>query len=208
MEARMSRMEAMIEALVQDRGLVPPQGSIERDGSGSGPRRSMTVFSNPALDPVLAQMQHQVPEHAHAPTEDDVSTIRYGNRELPFPGIGQYQQYMSAFFDDIHLRHPCVNEAEFNARTQKIVTDGIASTSDVYHLASSYIIFACCDSLLDVAPLDTIGNKPSGWHWFQLADSVTHDEPSLSSGSNLDLIRFRLFEVGLYETYTIWPSLT
>ena len=90
MEARMSRIEAMIEALVQDRGLgSTPQLSIEYgSASGSGPRRNVTPFSNPAIDPMLAQMQHQLPHHIPVSAEDEVAAIHNGNRGLPFPGPG------------------------------------------------------------------------------------------------------------------------
>jgi hypothetical protein len=86
METRMSRMEAMIEALVQDRGLVStPLESIEYS-SRSGPRRSVTTFADPAIDPMLAQMQHQLPHHTNALAADGATVIRTGDHELPFSG--------------------------------------------------------------------------------------------------------------------------
>lgn len=208
MEGRMARIEVMMEALIHERGLtLTPRGSIERDETASDGPRSEAAFSMPLLDPIhpaLAQIGQPSPEHMPPPmfstdpslTSETTNHIRVGNRMMPFPEPAKYQEYMVHFFGDIHLRHPCIDEVEFNARTQRVVSTGVAGPSDYHFLAFCYTVFALCDVLLDVNPLAvTNDTKPRGWHWCQLAESLVEKESLLSGRGDLALVQFLLFQV-------------
>jgi hypothetical protein len=204
MEERMARMEMMMEALAHDRGLAfTPDGRLARDESVG--RRSETAFTMPILDPIhpaLDHMAQQSPERMLAETTDmgpdATAFVRAGNQNIPFPDPARYQQYVAIFFGDVHLRHPCVDETEFNARTQRVVTSGTTDSSDIHFLALCYVVFACCDVLLDVVPAAASdGDRPPGWQWYQLADGIV-DKKSLLGGSNdLTLVQYLLYQVCL-----------
>jgi hypothetical protein len=205
MEARMARIEAMMEALMHDRGLsFNPGGGIEREGSEGF--RSESAFSMPILDPIhpaLDQLaQQQSPERMLAPAlatsptfaSDSTAQVRAGNRLLPFPNPERYQQYVAHFFGHVHLRHPCVDELDFDAHTQRVVTEGATEPSDGHFLALCYAIFACCDAALDLTP-PASGSKPPGWHWHQLAHDIVHKNVLAGTSRNLALIQCLLFQV-------------
>jgi len=199
----MARLEAMMEALMQERGLAfTPSGSIEREDNGSDGFRSETAFSMPMLDPIhpgLQQLGQPSPEQTLAPSvpvdpllgTDTMPSIRLGNRDMPFPDPARYQQYVASFFGDLHLRHPCVDEVEFNARVQQLMTTRIAEQNDVHFLALCYLLFACCDVLVETS---SRSQKPSGLHWYQLADSIV-DKRSLLSGGDVTFVQCLLFQV-------------
>jgi hypothetical protein len=209
METRMARVEAMMEALMQERGLsFTPSGSIERGDDASEGFRSETTFSMPMpiLDPIhpaLQQMGHASPEQTLAPTipmdpllgSDMMPSVRVENRNMPFPDPARYQQYVASFFGDVHLRHPCVDEVEFNARVQSLMTSGIAEKNDVHFLALCYLLFACCDVLLEKSPSS---HKPPGSNWYELADSII-DKKALLRGGDWTLIQCLLFQVSAYH---------
>lgn len=203
MEERMARVEKMMEALIHERGLAfTPSGSIEREQSIGF--RSETAFSMPLLDPIhpaLDHMAQQSPEqmqHSLLPDSTGLGAdapvyVRAGDQSVPFPGPGRFQQYVAHFFGDVHLRHPCVDEANFNVRVHQIVTTTTTGPSDVYFLALCYAIFACCDAVVGVAPPDS--NKPPGWQWAQLAEGIV-DKGSLHEGDNdVTMIQYLLFQV-------------
>jgi hypothetical protein len=126
MEDRMARMEAMLELLMQERGLVfPPNGGLEREDSIGF--RSESAFPMPLLDPIHPALEHMTQQ---SPAEDPVfasdasSFVRAGNQNLPFPDSARYKQYVSQFFNDIHPRHPCIRKPDFISRIQRITTDG------------------------------------------------------------------------------------
>jgi hypothetical protein len=134
MEDRMARMEAMLELLMQERGLAfPPNGGLEREDSIGF--RSESAFPMPLLDPIHPALEHmtqQSPEQmqhtllAEDPVfaSDASSFVRAGNQNLPFPDSARYKQYVSQFFNDIHPRHPCIHKPDFISRIQRMTTDG------------------------------------------------------------------------------------
>lgn len=199
----MARMEAMMEALMQDRGLsFTPSGSIERDDNTFARVKSEAAFSMPILDPIhpglqqLGQLSEQA-QDAAMPVDPLLSSemmpsVRVGDQDLPFPDPARYQQYVASFFGDVHLRHPCVDEVEFNARVQQLMTNGIAEKSDVHFLALCYLLFACCDVVVEKSP----GNdRPPGSSWYQLAEGII-DKTSLS-GADWILVQCFLFQVSV-----------
>lgn len=206
MESRMARIEAMMEALIQDRGLAfTPSGSIEREESDGF--RSESAFSMPILDPIhpaLDSMTQQSPEHMLPPPVHNDSTmhVRAGTRMLPFPEPARYQQYVAHFFADVHPRHPCVYEAEFVARAQRVVTDGATVTSDVHFLAFCYVVFAYCDAIVETTgQIPSGGNangKPPGWQWFLLADSLIDEKLLLNVWDDLITIQLFLHKVSFF----------
>lgn len=216
MEQRMARMEAMMEALVQDRGLhFPPSASLEREESIG--HRSESAFSMPLLDPIhpaLDQMVQDPPEPIQQSLLLNGSVQQPGNtvlvramgeeQRLPFPKTARYEQYVAQFFGDIHLLHPCVDEGQFRLHMQRIVTDCAIVATDVHCLALCYIIFACCDAVSNTPSLlDIDGNDHPGWHWCQLANSLVDDKVLLGGYDDLTLIQYLLFQVCLRSSYML-----
>jgi hypothetical protein len=213
MEARMARMEAMMEALMRDRGLnMTPMGSIEREDSGSDVFRGDPAFPMPPLDPInpaLAFMEQSslFSQDAPNPTRSPVPVsgapfgsapphlIHMGSRTMPFPGPAEYQQYLLSFFTDIHLSHPCIDEAKFRRRSERVLTNNVIQLEENQFLALNYAIFACCDVLLNVTPADT--NTPAGWRWSEIVDDLLDKKSLLSGSGDLTLIQCVLFQVRL-----------
>jgi hypothetical protein len=219
LEDRMARIEAIMEALLHERNMAcTPTGTMEREDS-EGCKSDM-AFSMPILDPIhpdLDQIPHQSPElisHATlavnpAMAPHAAAFVRAGNDNLPFPDPARYQQYVAHFFGDIHLRHPCVSEPDFNVRTQRVVTNGATDPSEVHFLAVCFVVFACCDALLDTIPsAATHRKKVPGWHWLQLADSVIDTKPAFRGCEDLALIQYHLFRVRVPTTILISACLT
>lgn len=124
-------------------------------------------------------------------TSQRLSTIRVGSRKLPFPSEDDYRRYIEFFFDDINACHPCVNEADFRARSEKLLT--IAGPNiDTHLLALNYSIFACTDILVDMSPNDQM-RQPPGWQWFLAADSLV-GKRKFGGRASMTLIQFLVFE--------------
>jgi hypothetical protein len=198
MESRMARLEAMMEALMQERGLsFTPTGSTEREDTESEGFKSQISYPRPIFDPIdphLQQLGQPSPEPMNADPvmdPDTMPSVRVGDQTLPFPDPARYQQYVASFFGDIHLRYPCVDEVEFNARVQRLMTIRVAEPNDVHFLALCYLLFACCDVLHEVT---SSTDRAPGSDWFQLADSII-DKRSLLAG-DVDLVQCFLFQVG------------
>ncbi|KAF1829155.1 hypothetical protein BDW02DRAFT_574240 [Decorospora gaudefroyi] len=180
MEARMARIEAMMEALLRD--------------------RDDTAFSMPPLDPinpVLAFMGQQ-PTQSSPP-----HLIHLGNRPLPFPSPAEYEHYLSSFFTDVHLSHPCIDEAAFRSRSEQMLASTVIPPAEGHFLALNYIIFACCDVLLNVTPADA--GKPIGWRWAEIADHVLDKKSLLGGSGDVTLIQCLLFQA-LYYTLVDMPG--
>ena len=216
MEARMARIEAMMEALMRDRGLaMTPMGSIEREDNGSDGFRGDAALSVPPLDPInpaLAFMG-QPSLFSHEPSDSGNSAlpgpgpafngepphlIQVGNKKLPYPSPADYQQYLASFFTDIHLSHPCIDESEFRGRSEHMLASTTIPLQDHQFLALNYSIFACCDILLNVAPIDT--GKPKGWRWLELADDLVDKRSLLNGSGDLTLIQCVLFQVSFWTS--------
>jgi hypothetical protein len=211
MEARMARVEAMLDALMRDRAVVlTPGGSLERDQADSDGVKSESVFS--LIQPDLVELGRQTPASLAEPPPSSFeapAAVRVGNQMLSFPGPAQYQQYVAHFFGDLHLRYPCVDEAVFHARTQRVVTSGLTDPSDYHSLALSYIVFACCDALQLTSPAPTKDAAP-GWHWFR-SSCALQAESLYKEGDDLFLTQFLLFQVRLLYCHLRWklePSTT
>ncbi|KAI4702666.1 hypothetical protein J4E89_010388 [Alternaria sp. Ai002NY15] len=221
MEARMARIEAMMEALMRDRGLtMTPMGSVEREENGSDAFRGDAALSVPPLDPInpaLAFMGQPslfsqesadpaipVAPGADSPINGDPShLVQVGNRKLSFPSPADYQQYLASFFTDIHLSHPCIDEPEFRNRSQHMLASTTIPSEDREFLALNYTIFACCDVLLNVAPIDT--GKCKGWRWLEMADELVDKRSLLSGCGDLTLIQCVLFQA-IYYQYADMPG--
>lgn len=210
MERRMARIEAMMEALMQERGITQtPIGSIEREEAFNEGYRGSSVHPLPFLDPInpaLTQMDpgqdvrygshdwtQPSPTQLQALTASDphvpAEAVRVGNRTLSFPGPDQYRQYLTTFFSDLHFRHPCINEDHFRSLGGDLLGSGIIQPEDTFLLALHYIIFACCDILVEPLPSDP-ASKPGGWNWYLLADSLY--EKSLLFDGPCDLLLLQL----------------
>jgi len=218
MEARMARIEAMMEALMRDRGLtMTPMGSVEREENGSDAFRGDAALSVPPLDPInpalafmgqpsLFSENSLEPANPVAPgagsliNGDPSHLVQFGNRKLPFPSPADYQQYLASFFTDIHLSHPCIDEPEFRNRSQHVLASASIPSEDREFLALNYTIFACCDILLNVAPIDT--GKCKGWRWLEMADELVDKRSLLSGCGDLTLIQCVLFQVRVQRLQT------
>ena len=199
----MARMEAMMEAIMHERNMTFPPNGVAMEREESVGFRSDTGFSMPILDPIHPALDHmapQSPELMQHPVAVDPAMVpgasvfvRAGNRNMPFPDPDRYQQYVAQFFSDVSVRHPCVDEADFNARTQRVVTNGATEPGDIHFLALCYTVFACCDVVSAIGPSDD--DKPRGWHWVQLADGLIDKKLLLSGNEDLTLIQYLLFQV-------------
>jgi hypothetical protein len=214
MEARMARVETMIEALLHDRAMaITPSGSIERDDAATDMAMSMPMLDpvNPALA-LLGQPSHTAPSQ-----EDPISTIdpflspdmtvlRVGNRTLAFPTPLVYQTYTTTFFQKLQSFHPCIDEHLFCMRSDHMLSKGDVHSDDVCFLGLNYIIFAWQDISTGVKPSN--GNAtPPGWHWLQLADDVVGTRQLHGQGDH-SLAQFLLFKVCTVGTRYYIPLLT
>ncbi len=104
-------------------------------------------------------------------SNESLGVIRFGSKTLPFPTQTEYLRYLDFIFNDINASHPCLNEADFHSKCQKIVTTRAVGPLDACLLATNYILFACTDILTDVSPIQTKIKLP-GWHWYLAADDL------------------------------------
>ncbi|KAF2472467.1 uncharacterized protein BDR25DRAFT_302638 [Lindgomyces ingoldianus] len=214
MEARMARIEGMMEALIQERGGsgVSTRGSMEREDMAGDGFQSDAAFHAPmeTFSANLASVRQQLGFMQEMPTytetrsrpsvsaaspsgnTESLSSVRVGLRCLAFPSPADFQKYIDFFFADINLCLPCVNEAEFRARSEKMLISRIIHNSDISFLALNYIIFACSDVLVDTAP-SSVNGKPAGWKWFQTADELVGKRKFCGRG-DLSLIQFLVYE--------------
>ena len=215
----MARIEAMMEALMRDRGLtMTPMGSIEREDSGNDGFRDEPGFAMPPLDPInpaLAFMGQPslFSQDASNPTQslmpapgspfgtEQSRIVHVGNRTMPFPAPAEYQQYLLSFFTDVHLSHPCIDEADFRTRGEHMLSNNVVQPRDNHFLALNYIIFASCDALLNTAPADI--SKPVGWRWSEAADDLLDKKSLLNGDGDLTLIQCVLFQVSLLFTMVL-----
>ncbi|KAF2732549.1 hypothetical protein EJ04DRAFT_513823 [Polyplosphaeria fusca] len=224
MEARMSRVETMMEALVHERGArITPRGSAERESSTSdgmqtdnntlpvlleafnpsaGPARQPlgfapdAAFMDPFARPSLA---------AAAPTrsaENDTS-IRVGTHVFPFPGPAEYEKYLDFYFLDINPHFPCVNEAEFRIRSGKMLASSAANGNDVAFLALHYAIFALTD-LSSMTTPSALSSQPLGWRWIDMANNIV-DKRQITGHGDMTLLQFLTNEV-IYFIFADLPN--
>ncbi len=138
-------------------------------------------------------------------SREPVSSIRVGSRKLSFPTLVEYARYIDFFFEDINPCYSCVNEADFRARSERLFADSSVDPGETCFLALNYIIFACSDVLLDVAPAGRRSRLP-GWQWFLASDELMAKR-KVSGRGDLSLIQFLLYEVGCFISHHISTTL-
>ena len=190
---------------------MTPAGSVEREDSGSDGFRTDMAFNSLPLDPinpVLAFMGQPSPfsQESSNPAQSTVEPphlIHLGSRTMPFPSPVEYQQRLMSFFTDIHLSHPCIDEAEFRSRSEHMLANTTIQPEESHFLALNYLIFACCDVLLNTKK--NASSKPVGWQWLEFADDVLDKKSLLSGNGDLTLIQCLLFQVSLNSHETALP---
>lgn len=210
----MTRIETMMDALMRNQGiLMAPMANTEREGSdGMRSQASSMIPLFETLHPTLVQMEQQPNFALEQPTwTQTASTIDNGARgseahrvlyledrllPLTFPTNRDCDRYLHSFFTDIHLRCPCINEEEFRMESGKLLetAERGVETMQFPLLALHYIIFACCEVLLESTPPGG-SQAPAGWHWCELAQSVLREKSALNSESNYMLIQTSLLQV-------------
>jgi hypothetical protein len=176
MEARMARVESMMEALLQERALyASPHRSMERDDSGSDMAMSMPMLD--LMSPRSTLPNQVAPQLLHSQDAIDpllgtnTSSLRMGSQTVIFPAPNVYQDYIDSFFRELQIFHPCVDEQLFRTRSEGMLAAAEVLPSDVCFLGLNYIIFALCAASFE-ANRPVCDNTPDGWHWLQLADDV------------------------------------
>jgi len=209
MEARMARIEGMMESLIQERGVsATPRGSLERDeaiSDGLLSEAAMQAASDlfgPTLAPArrasskLAspeRTRHSISVMSPSNGADSPATIRVGSTNFSFPHPADYQRYMDFLFNDLNLYYPCINEADFRMRSEHMLAAQTIHSSDICLLALHYIVFACADIAVDSFPV-SVGAKPPGWHWIQAATDLA-GQRELSGRGDLSLIQYLVLKV-------------
>lgn len=160
MEARMTRIESMMESLLLERGLaVTPRISIERDASASerlhadflmqiaGEASTLPSLAAADVDGETSPKQAQASVSAPSPSSstDAAGVLRVGTKTIAFPNPTEYQKHLNVFFDDIAPYYPCVNELEFRMESEKMLSAPAISSGNVSLLALNYIVFACSE---------------------------------------------------------------
>ena len=204
MEARMVRVEAMMEALLQERSMtMTPSRSMDRDDSGNN------VAMLPLLDPVnpaltlmdqgsrITQPHNEVTSSIDPTLSTDTTGLRFGNRSLAFPTPVVYHTYIDVFFRELQPFHPCIEEHSFHMRSERILATGCVEADDVCFLGLNYIIFALQD-ISTGANLPAGNSTPSGYRWLQLADDVVGTR-QLHGQGDLSLAQFLLFKVRVFS---------
>jgi hypothetical protein len=210
MEARMARIEGMMEVLIQERSMgATPRGSIEREEAFVDGFHGDTALHPPieAFNANLAAVRQQlgfplessesrlrqsISAVSPSSSTESTSSIRVGSRTLPFPNPNDYQKYVDYFFSTITPYYPCVNEAEFRTRSDSMLATRVINPSDISLLALNYIVFSCADILVDTTNPGAL-TKPPGWQWFQTADQLV-GKRKVSGRGDLSLIQFLIWE--------------
>jgi hypothetical protein len=197
MEARMARIESMMESLVQERALtVTPGGSMERDDIISD-----ELFTSHFSHGRRASSKLECPEWTRPSTSapslsnraDSPATVRLGSTNLLFPRPFDYQKYIDFLFHDLSPYYPCINEADFRMRSEQMLAAPVIHNSDTCFLALHYMIFACSDIAVDSFPVG-VNPKPPGWQWFNAADDLVRQR-ELSGRADMSLIQYLVLKV-------------
>ena len=198
MEARMARVESMMEALLQERALyASPHRSEERDDSGSDMAMSMPMLH--LMSPTLTLPNQVVPQPSHSQDAIDpllgtnTSSLRMGNQTVIFPAPNVYQEYIDSFFRELQMFHPCVDEQLFRNRSKKMLAAAEVLPSDVCFLGLNYIIFALYAASFE-ANRSVCDDTPDGWHWLQLADDVVGKRQLYGQG-DISLAQYLILKV-------------
>ncbi|KAK4895750.1 hypothetical protein LTR27_006232 [Elasticomyces elasticus] len=129
--------------------------------------------------------------------------VQIGSRELPFPDQQSYNDYLDFFFDDINPCHPCVNEAAFRSRSERMLARREVQKNETCFLALHYVMFALADILRDVLLLEKRA-LPLGRRWYKHADDLV-GKIKYSGHGDLSLLQYLVFEA-LYLTHEDRPN--
>ncbi|KAL1610215.1 hypothetical protein SLS60_001880 [Paraconiothyrium brasiliense] len=159
-EARMARVEAMMESLMLERGMtVTPRISMERDAAASERLHAdflMQIAGEASSFPPIAEgdldfesgpgrIRQSIAAVSPSNIADSAATLRVGTKTFAFPNPTEYQSYLDVFFDDIAPYYPCINELEFRISSEKMLSAPVLQAHHVSLLALNYIVFACSD---------------------------------------------------------------
>ncbi|KAF2117417.1 fungal-specific transcription factor domain-containing protein [Lophiotrema nucula] len=214
MEQRMSRIENMMEVLIQDRGVgMTPSGSLEREDSVSESFLGEAALQAPdALYAAADSAGHQrgasfdaayvfesfgiPPISATGPSQDMAGepSAPAGSRTHTLPTPTEHRKYLDAFFTEINPYQPCIDEAGFRTRCEHILATGSVAPNELSLLALNYLIFACVDITWGSTPPGVPYQAP-GWRWYKLGDELMGGRRPCS-GADLDLMQYLI-----YETY-------
>lgn len=147
-----------------------------------------------------ASRPSEVSSHRKGPSS---SQIRIGAKTLPFPSGADYRSYLDYIFDDINACHPCLNEVDFRARSERMLGASPLDRRETCFLALHFILFACVDILRDVSGPDESRPSP-GLQWYQAADELVGKSKFHGVG-DLSLIQFLIFEA-FYLTHEDKPN--
>ena len=195
----MARIEGMMESLIHERGLsATPRGSIERDDAMSDGLLGEVAMqaASDLFGPNLAsprRTRHSISITTPSNGADSPATIRLGSSSFPFPNPADYQKCMDFLFNDLGPYYPCVNEADFRARSEHMLAAQAIHSSDVCFLALHYIVFACSEIAVD-AHVVGAGAKTPGWQWFHTANDLA-GQRELSARGDLSLIQYLIIKV-------------
>ena len=217
MEARMARIEGLMETLMQECGLAGGtiRSSIEREEGdrveglqtqnnlghpNEAANRRHSASAKRPFDSSREALARSIPERTEPPSllaerpsrtsNEMVCTIQLGSRTLPFPRKAEYERYVDFFFTEVNPFHPCVNEPDFRSRSTATQFWRSSQVKNVCFLALNYIIFACSDAHL----MHSADVSPPGWHWFQLADELIVKR-KVSGRGGLHLVQILVYEV-------------
>lgn len=195
MEARMARIESLMEALLQERAIytTSPAG-LHHDDNGSDFAMSMSIgdsscMDRPPQDPPPPPLQNAIDPLLVT----DTANIRVGNRSFILPDSATYQTYITTFFHEIHGYYPCIDEQQFRDRSQRVLAAPEVHTDDVCFLALHYVMFALHAVSNNTTAPDR-QSKPPGWHWLQIADNIV-GRRQLTGHGDLSLAQCLLFKV-------------
>lgn len=197
MEARMSRVESMVQAILQERSshTAPSRGThLDENSSDVDVSLSMADSVSPALAFLTQPLQVTHPQYAIDPLLDTgTAYVRVGNRSLDFPGPAILQDYIDGFFRDVQCYHPCIEEQRFRSRSQRVLAEPEVHPEDVCFLALNYVMFAL-HAISNETTIPGRQNELPGWHWLQLGDEVIGRRQLVGLG-DICLAQFLLFKV-------------
>ncbi|CAI6331978.1 unnamed protein product [Periconia digitata] len=221
MEGRMARIESMMEMLIQERTVTPRMSAEREEAITIGD----AMLTDPALQPSTVEsffpsFVQQRPQSFHldsserprlsvpivtsppSGTESPMS-IRLGSRTFAFPPPVDYHKAVNFFFADLSPYYPCINEADFRMRSERMLATPSLQPSDVCFLALSYMVLACADIAVETTS-SRAGIKPAGWSWFQAADELLDKKVVVGQG-DLTMIQYLLLKT-VYLTHVDEPD--
>jgi hypothetical protein len=188
MEARMLRMEGLMESFMQERGAtVTPRMSMERDDSiGESFQSDFTM-----LGASEASFPNFTNGRQASFQAESLPTVCVGSRSFPFPNPTDYQKSVDFFFADLTHYYHCLNEADFRMKSEKMLAGRQIPPVHSSFLALNYMVLACVNIALETQA--TLHCKPSGWQWFQAADDLV-GKKLMAGHSDFNLIQYLILK--------------